>query len=619
MKKSASYLLHRRAAIIASILILLHFLPFSATAQTKMKYARQEHMIPMRDGVKLYTVVFIPDSTRGTFPILLSRNPYGSEGTENPEHWGAYMRDMAAEGYIFVTQDIRGRFKSEGIYVMNQPVLDQPGAVDESTDTYDTIDWLIHNIKNNNGNVGQVGISYLGWTTLVGAARPHPALKAASEQAGMGDLFLGDDLHHNGALRLSYAFEYTFSQEASKGDTAFTFNQYDLYTWFRDLGPLSNVNNRYFHNKIPTWNYFMEHPDYDSSWWFRSPLRYMDYPRIPMLHVGGIWDPEDLNGPQLMYSSMEKRDSSTRNYICIGPWAHGFWTFDSLWKLDRYVMGSNTSGYFQKNIQKKWFDYWLKGTGDGKFAEATIFQTGSNQWNTYNTWPPKEAIINKLYLTANNKVSFNQPTANSKKDYDEYISDPNNPVPYRPRPIEQTYGEGSRWYLWMLGDQRFVEGRPDVVTWQSDTLTEDIIVTGEIIAHLFASTTGSDADFVVKLIDVYPGKVKSDPKLGGYQFMVASEVFRGRFRESFSKPKAMTPGKVEKIKVGMHYVDHVFLKGHRIMVQIQSSWFPLIDMNPQKFVPSIYNAKAEDYQKATIRIYRSSQYSTYIEFPQIKK
>jgi len=618
MKKSAIFFTCQVILFIAFAITLLFLFPFTGAAQAKMKYVRQEYMIPMRDGVKLYTVVYAPDSVQGTFPILIARNPYGSEGAGNPMN-GAYLRDMAAEGYIFVTQDIRGRFESEGTYVMNRPVLDKPGAIDESTDTYDTVDWLIHNIKNNNGKVGQLGISYLGWTTLAGAARPHPAMKAASEQAGMGDLFLGDDFHHNGAFRLSYALDYTFMEEASTKDTSFTYDQYDTYTWFLQLGPLSNVNKRYFHNKIPTWNYFMEHPNYDSTWWFRSPLRYIDYPRIPMLHVGGIWDPEDLNCPQAMYSHMEKRDTNNRNYICLGPWTHGMWAYDSLWRLDRYIMGSNTSGYFQKNIQKRWFDYWLKGIGDGKFDEATIFQTGSNQWKTYKSWPPKEAVINKLYLSANGKLSFEKPATINGKGFDEYVSDPRKPVPYRPRPIEQTYSEGSRWSLWMLGDQRFVDGRPDVATWQTDTLTEEVTVTGDIIAHLFAATTGSDADFVVKLIDVYPGKMKPDAKLGGYEFMVASEIFRGRFRESFAVPKAITPGKVEAYKIDLHSVDHVFLKGHRIMVQIQSSWFPVIDMNPQKFVPSIYDARAEDYQEATMRIYRNRQYSTYIEFPQIEK
>lgn len=594
---------------IASYCIVL-----SLFAQNSIQYTRHDTMIPMRDGIKLYTVYYTPNVTEPV-PILMTRTPYGSEDMQSPDK-SAYIRDMAAEGYIFVSQDIRGRYKSEGQYVMNRPVIDKPGQVDESTDTYDAIEWLVKNVPDNNGKVGQLGISYPGWTTLVAAARPHPALKAASEQACMSDLFLGDDFHHNGAFRLSYAFDYTFMEEASKVDTLFPFDQYDTYTWFLKLGPLSNVNEKYFHNKIPSWNLFMHHANYDSFWQYKSPLRYIDYPRIPMLHVGGIWDQEDMMGPQLMYARMEKRDTNNRNYICLGPWNHGQWADDTAEHLGAYQMGSNTSAYFQQNIQKKWFDYWLKGIGDGKFAEATVFQTGSNQWKTYASWPPKEAAVKKLYVRENGKVSFEKPTINNA--YDEYISDPKKPVPYRPRPVEQTYSNGSRWYDWLVADQRFVDGRPDVLSWQSDTLTEDVTVAGSIIAHLFAGTTGSDVDWIVKLIDVYPDQYKKEPKMSGYELMIAGEVFRGRYRKSFETPQPITPNQPEEYKIDLHQVNHVFQKGHRIMVQVQSSWFPVIDMNPQKYVPSIYEAKESDYQKATQRIYRNSEYATYLEFPQIK-
>ncbi len=587
-------------------------------AQTKIEYVRREVMIPMRDGTKLYTVIYTPANTKETVPILMQRTPYGSEGMQDPLT-NSYVKDMAEEGYIFVTQDIRGRYKSEGQFVMNRPVTDKPGDVDESTDTYDAIEWLIHNLSNNNGKVGQLGISYPGWLTLAAAARPHPAMKAASEQATMSDLFLGDDFHHNGAFRLSYAFDYSFMEEASKVDTLFPFDHYDLYNWFLKLGPLSNANEKYFHNKLPSWNQFMQHPNYDSFWQYKSPLRYVDYPRIPMLHVGGVWDQEDMMGPQLMYSKMETLDSNNRNYICIGPWNHGQWARDNVTHLGAYDMQSNTSGYFQQNIQKKWFDYWLKGKGDGNFSEATIFQTGTNQWKTYASWPPKEATTYRLYIAANGKVSFDKPVTASSEAFDEYISDPKKPVPYRQRPIEQTYGPGSRWRPWLTDDQRFVDGRPDVLTWQSDTLTQDVTITGSIIAHLFASTTGTDADWVVKLIDVYPDQYANEPKMSGYELMIASEVFRGRYRKSFEKPEIILPEIVQEYKIDLHQADHVFLKGHRIMVQVQSSWFPIIDMNPQKFVPSIYDAKASDYQEATQRIYRNSKFATYIEFPQIKK
>jgi len=591
--------------------------PFSVLAQNKIEYSRQDVMIPARDGIKLYTVIYTPSNTTGPVPILIMRTPYGSEHFRRPDSM-PYVRDMAIEGYIFVIQDIRGRYKSEGRFVMNRPITDKPGEVDESTDTYDAIEWLIKNVPNNNGKVGQLGISYLGWTTLVGAARPHPALKAASEQACMSDLFLGDDFHHNGAFRLSYAFDYSFMEEASKVDTLFPFDQYDQYTWFLNLGPLSNANEKYFHNRLPSWNLFMQHANYDSFWQYKSPLRYVDYPRIPMLHVGGVWDQEDIMGPQIMYAKMETRDTSNRNYICLGPWNHGQWAGANVTHLGAYDMGSNTAAYFRQNIQKKWFDYWLKGIGDGNFSDATIFQTGSNKWKTYTSWPPKEVTRKKLYVAENGKVSFDKPTNTSDAAYDEYISDPKKPVPYRPRPVEQTYSNGSRWYTWLVEDQRFVDGRPDVLTWQSDTLTEEVTVTGSIIAHLFASTTGSDADWIVKLIDVYPDQYSREPKMSGYQLMIASEVFRGRYRNSFEKPEPIKPNKVEKYKIDLHQVNHMFQKGHRIMVQVQSSWFPIIDMNPQKFVPSIYQATTSDYQKATQRIYRNNMYATYIELPEMK-
>ncbi len=586
----------------------------SNSDSNQSKYSRQEVMIPMRDGVKLYTVIYTPDSISESVPILIERTPYGSENSPDPTQI-AYVKDMADEGYIFVTQDIRGRYKSEGQFVMNRPIIsdNNPKAIDESTDTYDAIDWLIKNIKNNNGKVGELGISYLGWTTLVGAARPHPALKAASEQACMSDLFLGDDFHHNGAFRLSYAFDYSFMEEASKVDTLFPFNNYDLYSWFLNLGPLSNANQKYFHNKLPSWNLFMQHPNYDSFWQYKSPLRYVDYPRIPMLHVGGVWDQEDMMGPQIMYSKMESRDTNNRNFICLGPWNHGQWADGTVTHLGNYEMGSNTAEYFQKNIQKKWFDYWLKGKGDGNFAEATVFQTGSNEWKTYTSWPPKEAAIEKLFVAENGKAFLDKQN-NNATEFDAYISDPKNPVPYRTRPIEQTYGANSRWYEWMVEDQRFVNGRPDVLSFETDTLTDDITVTGSIIAHLFASTSGSDADWIVKLIDVYPDMYSKKLKMSGYQLMVAGEVFRGRYRTSFEYPQAIAPDKVEEYKIDLHQINHVFKKGHRMMVQIQSSWFPVIDMNPQKFVPSIYDAKASDYQKATQKIY----HYTYIEIPVMK-
>jgi putative CocE/NonD family hydrolase len=412
--------------------------------------------------------------------------------------------NMAAEGYIFIIQDIRGKYLSEGKMEIHQPLIHatQKGGIDESTDTWDTIDWLIKNIPNNNGKAGIAGISYPGWLALVGAVDPHPALKASSEQACMGDLFLGDDFHHNGAFRLSYGMEYSYGVEFDHTkDSDFPFPQFDLFEWYLHLGSLKNVNEKYFHNKIPTWNNFVRHPNYDSFWQKNSPLNYVQSPQIPQLNVGGYFDQEDINGPQLMYAHLEKKDSFNRNHIILGPWFHGQWARSKGDSISQINFGSNT-GYWFKDLQKKWFDYWLKGLGDGKFEEAYCFQTGSNQWKTYKTWPPKEIEIKNLYAGPTHVASFTKPVSAAGEI--SFVSDPAMPVPYRMLPIEATYGTGSRWRPWLVEDQRFVYTRPDVISFVMDSLTEDITVTGDITAHLFASTTGTDADWIVKLIDMYP-------------------------------------------------------------------------------------------------------------------
>ena len=570
----------------------------------------------MRDGVKLYTVVLSPLNNTKPLPILIRRTPYGADISDSTVSLAFFhgSSNMASEGYIFVIQDVRGKYKSEGTMVIHQPLIHatKKGAVDESTDTYDAIDWLIKNIPNNNGRAGIYGVSYPGWLALVGAVDPHPALKASSEQACMADLFLGDDFHHNGAFRLSYGLEYTYGVEAAKGGSAFQFPQYDLYDWYLQLGSLKNVNAKYFHNKIPTWNNFVQHPNYDDFWKKDSPLNYVHYPQIPMLHVGGYYDQEDINGPQLMYKHMEKKDSSNRNYIVLGPWNHGQWSASEVNSLGKISFDGNTAEEFNA-LQKKWFDYWLKGVGDGKFEEAYCFQTGVNRWRSYKSWPPKEATIKKLYAGANNTCSFIKPS--DQKGEVSYVSDPSKPVPYRTRPIEKTYSQGSRWGAWQVEDQRFVSSRPDVVNFVGDTLKEDMTVTGEIIVHLFASTTASDADFIVKLIDVYPNFYQKDVSMSGYELPVAMEVFRGRFRKSFDKPEPLTPKKPEEFVIDLHQINHTFRKGHKLMIQVQSTWFPLIDRNPQKYVPNIYEANDSDYIKATHTIYCNSQYSTYIDLP----
>lgn len=604
-------------AVAVAVALVLHAQPDGVSS-----YKKKTYMIPMRDGVKLFTMVLAPNQKNGSFPILIDRTPYGADfdvnkdSTLRSDQFGSWS-SMAKEGYIFVYQDIRGKYKSEGTMEIHSPLVHATvkGAVDESTDTYDAIGWLVKNLPNNNGKAGIVGISYPGWLALVGAVDPHPAMKAASEQACMADLFLGDDFHHNGAFRLSYGMEYTYGVEHAKESSDFPFPQYDLYNWYLQLGSLRNVNEKYFHRQIPSWNHFVEHPNYDAFWQKNSPLNYVPGPQIPMLHVGGYYDQEDINGPQLMYRHMEKKDSEHRNFLVLGPWNHGQWSRRKADSLGRISFGSNTAAAFQ-DLQKKWFDYWLKGIGDGKFDEATCFQTGSNTWKTYTSWPPKEAVNTKLYVHANQTADFTPPT--SADEAVSYVSDPAKPVPYRTLPIEATYGRGSRWYSWHVEDQRFVTTRPDVVSFTSDSLKERTTVTGDITVHLWASTTGTDADFVVKLIDVYPNFHPTSRSMSGFQLPVAMEVFRGRFRKSFEKPEPLIPGKPEEFVIDIHQINHVFLPGHRIMVQIQSTWFPVIDRNPQKYVPNIFEASDSDYIKATHTIYCNSQFATYVEMPVMK-
>jgi putative CocE/NonD family hydrolase len=582
---------------------------------------KKTYMIPMRDGMKLFTVILYPVNFQKPAPILIERTPYGADiplkedSTVSIDKFPGYYRILLREGYVIVFQDIRGKFKSEGSFEMNRPLyhLIDKKKTDESTDAWDTVDWLVKNIRNNNGKVGIFGISYPGYLALDAAMNPHPALKASSPQASPTDMFLGDDFHHNGAFRLSYGFEYSYLVENEKeSNSDFPFPKFDLYDWYLNLGSPKNVNDKYYKNRLPAWNDFVRHPNYDSYWQKQSMLSQIQYPQIPILHVGGYYDQEDLNGPQIMYEHLEKKDSFDRNFIVLGPWKHGGWAGrkgDSLGKID---FGGNTSVYFQQ-LQKKWFDYWLKGIGDGKFPEATCFQTGSNQWKTYAAWPPKNAELKKLYAYADHSAGFTKPL--TSKSSVSYESDPSKPVPYRTRPIEATYGFGSQWGSWQVEDQRFVSSRPDVVNFLTDSLKENLTVTGKITARLFASTSGSDADFVVKLIDVYPDINNKNILMSGYQLPVAMEVFRGRFRKSFEHPEPLLPNKPEEFVIDLHDINHAFLKGHHLLIQVQSTWFPVIDRNPQKYVPNIFEAKESDYIKATQTIYCNNQYATYIELP----
>jgi hypothetical protein len=589
--------------------------------ETPSGYDRKEFMIPVRDGIHLYTVVFTPKDQRERLPYLLQRTPYGVERMLPPDK-RTYVKDLAAEGYVFVCQDIRGRYRSEGTFEMQRFSRDRRNnkSIDESTDTYDIIEWLLKNIPNNNARVGVLGISYDGWLTVMSTLEPHPALKAVLEQATPSDMFLGDDFHHNGAFRLSYGFEYAFSEEASKVDTLYPFGTYDTYEWYLRLGPLSNVNEKYFHGKIPTWNDFVNHPNYDEFWQKQSLPYRLDAPTVPTMHVAGWWDQEDFYGPMKAYEALEKKDTKHRNYLVVGPWNHGGWGRGEGRKLGNVSFDTATSRTYRELMQAPWFAYWLKDKGNGDFPEARTFRTGSNEWKSYDAWPPRKDITFKnLYFHSNGKLSFEAPLTEDTSAFDSYVSDPAHPIPYRSRPIEETYSPGSRWSTWLTEDQRFVHMRPDVLSWETETLADDITVTGDLVAHIFASTTGTDSDWIVKLIDVYPEDYPKDRTMGGYQLMIANEVMRGRFRKSFENPGPIKPNEVFEYVIDIRHNDHTFLKGHKIMVQVQSTWFPIIDRNPQKYVDNIFLAKETDFQVATQRVYRSKRFPSSIALPTTNK
>ena len=505
---------------------------------------------------------------------------------------------------------------------MGRPLRDKRDAkaIDESTDAYDTIEWLVKNVPKNNGRVGMTGGSYDAELAILAMLDPHPALKAICEQASPADSFLGDDFYHNGAFRLSYGFEYAYQLESSKEDTNFQFDEYDTYEWYLRLGALSNVDAKYFHGKLPTWNNFANHPTYDAFWKKLALSNSLTRVTVPTMHVAGWWDQEDFTGPIKAYEILEKTDTNRMNFLVVGPWNHGGWNGEGS-KLGKIDFESPTGRFFREQIFAPWFNYHLKQRGRVDQAEAQTFQTGSNKWQSRTQWPPREQIAERrLYFHRNGRLSFEVPVSDGTRAFDSYVSDPANPVPYRQRPIEPTYFPGgSGWYTWLVEDQRFVHNRPDVLSWETETLNEDVTISGNVIAHLFASTSGTDSDWVVKLIDVYPEKHAKDPKMGGYQLMIANDVFRGRFRRSFERAEPIAPNKFHEYIIDMHASDHVFLKGHKIMVQVQSTWFPIIDRNPQKFVPNIFKARDADYQPATQRISRSESAASYISLPTVTK
>lgn len=604
-------------AMVAPILLTAIF-AHPAFAQQRsnnstVDFDRRKEMIAVRDGVRLHTLIFAPRNHKDKLPILITRTPYGIGRIDN-DYVNERCKEFIRDGYIFVYQDIRGRYGSEGEFLMNHPPHNKndPKGVDESTDTYDTIEWLLKYVPNNNGRVGILGVSYPGWLAAVATIDAHPALKAASPQAPMTDTWLGDDFFHNGAFRQSYGYEYVKSMETTKEGTDVAFDR-DAYDWYLNLGPLSKITDGP-EGRLPTWNAFVTHPTYDDYWKARGSGNYLKATHVATLVVGGWWDQEDYYGALKTYETLEKFDNSNHNFIVLGPWNHGGWgrPGDSLGQIN---FGSATGDYFRAKVQAPWFAYYLKGKGKRNQPEALTFRSGTNEWTRSDRWPPKETVARDLYLHHSKKLSFEKPATTNAQESDSYVSDPANPVPYRKRPIQPTYGPGSTWYTWLVQDQRFLQGRNDVLSWQTDVLDRDLTIDGDVVAHLFASTTGTDIDWVVKLIDVYPDNNPEEPGMAGFQLMIVDEIFRGRYLRSFEKPEAIIPNQVNEYVIDLHANNHTFKKGHRVMVQVQSTWFPLYDRNPQKFVENIFTARPEDYRPATQRVYESARYASRVVLP----
>jgi len=566
-------------------------------------YVSTEVMIPVRDGVRLHTFIVAPRNRTGPLPILLMRTPYGADGSAQRLP-GAY-RFLAADGYIFVFQDIRGRNGSEGQYLMNRPLRTDSSGIDEATDTYDTVEWLLHHVPDNNGRVGGLGISYPGWLAEMTGLSGHPAVKAVSPQAPMTDTWMGDDFFHNGAWRQSYGVEYTYGMEVGTFDVG----RYDMYDWYLSLPSLSAIPQR-LDTAWTAWNAFVHHPAYDAYWRARATELRIHSTPVAVLNVGGFYDQEDIYGPSASYAAFEAHDTANLNRIVLGPWRHGGW-YGPGTQLEQVRFGDSTGVWFRREVEAPFFAYYLKDRGPLTLPKALMFEGGDDRWRRFDSWPPREAAPSRLYLHANGVVSFDPPGP-GEAPFDQWVSDPRYPVPYRPRPIQVTYSAGSRWYEWQAEDQRFVDGRPDVMVYRSTPLDSDVVIAGDVVGHLFAATTGTDADWVVKLIDEYPDTVPGNRAMGGYELMVSGEILRGRYRTSFEHPSAIPPNRVLPYTVRMDPQVYRFQRGHRIMVQIQSTWFPLYDRNPQTFVPNIFLARASDYRSATERVYHTPAQASYV-------
>jgi putative CocE/NonD family hydrolase len=606
-------------------------------------YIKKEFAIAMRDGVRLYTVVYIPKDTVHSYPFLMERTPYsaGPYGEGNLDNTLGPNPSLEKEKYIFVSQDVRGRYMSEGRFIEMTPHREDkktPQDVDESSDTYDTVDWLLKNIKNNNGHVGLFGISYPGFYASASLPDAHPAIKAVSPQAPMTDEFMGDDANHNGAFFLLDNFDFDAHFDVKrKGPVpryegrVFNVSMNDAYRFFLDLGPLKNTNGPlYFNHQSKIWDEYLEHSTYDDYWRARNLRPHLKNIRPAVLVVGGWFDAEDQFGALRTYEAIEKQSPHNDCRLVMGPWTHGAWSNSSWTGFGSLEFGGNLNKYFQEEIETKFFNFYLKDKGSFDLSEATVFETGSNQWKHYDSWPPAGSHPTKFYMQANGRLSTIAPSVSSGSpnvagssnssassgafpqgaSYDEYISDPGNPVPY----AEGIHGGRDNQY--MVADQRFASQRPDVLSYQTEILEKPLTVTGRLRADLFISCSGTDADLVVKVIDVSPDNEIEAGHRGtaGMQRMVRAEVFRCKFRKSFEHPSPLVAGQVEEVSFDLNEIAHVFKKGHRIMVQVQSSWFPLVDMNPQKFV-NIPDCSKEDFQRAKIRLYHDAGHASSLSLP----
>jgi hypothetical protein len=595
---------------VLALTLLLALAAAPRVTQAPLTYERRELRIPMRDGVTLGAVALVPTDTSRAYPFILQRTPFSAGNIVRGNTIPPQYREMAEDGYIIVVEDIRGRFSSEGDFVSLRGQRDpySPKGVNESTDAYDTVEWLLGNVAHNNGRIGVIGMSYPGLLAGLAGVNPHPAIRAISPQAPMADAWMGDDFFHQGAFRQTQGVTYGQIIETNPKGLTFPDTEIpDQYAWYLQFPTLDSLARAAKVHQLPLWRAFVEHPRWDRWWQERSLPRLFTAPVVPTLTVGGYWDSEDMYGPQALYRTLEKQDRKGWNHLVLGPWPHGGWQSGAGDSLGPLGFGSATAAHFRQQIQRPWFAHYLHGAGKKAFPEAWVFETNGAGWKAFDAWPPKNTRTRRLYFQVDGRLSFDAPKS-AGQGYDSFTSDPANPVPFVPRPVTDDV-----WRSWMLLDQHFTAGRADVKRWQTEPLTEDLVIAGDVIARLTASTTGSDADWVVKLIDVYPDSPAG--ALAGYELMVNGDIMRGRYWKSFTTPTAIPVNTPTRFTVDLHQQLYRFRKGHRIMVQVQSSWFPLYDRNPQTFVPTIFAAPASSYQAQEHRIWRTPSSPSFLELP----